>query len=163
MLRRTRIALLATGAVALVTAATVTVRVLGEPTYSFAAAPRAGDPACARVSAQYPDRLAGLDRADTDTKGAAVYGDGSIVVRCGFPSPRPTEDPCTQVDGVDWVWRADERREGRQLLITYGREPAVEVQVAPDRAATDAVLVGLSGIVKPLEQSGECLSLADTP
>ncbi|MGJ5826458.1 hypothetical protein [Streptomyces ossamyceticus] len=33
---RTRIAVLATGAVALVTAATVTVRVLGEPTHNFA-------------------------------------------------------------------------------------------------------------------------------
>lgn len=163
MLRRTRIALLATGAVALATAATVTVRLLGEPSYSFTAAPRADDPACVRVSEEFPDRLAGLDRAETSTKSAAVWGDGAIVVRCGFPRPAPTADPCTQVDGVDWVWRADEQREGRQLLVTYGREPAVEVQVAPDHAATDAVLIGLSPLVKPIEQSGECLSLADVP
>ncbi|MGW0706709.1 DUF3515 family protein [Streptomyces sp. NPDC002643] len=155
--RRSRLVALAVGVLVLATVGTFVVRGLSETTYTFAAAPDAGAPACTRISEEFPERLAGLERGATDTVGAAVWGDGAVIARCGFAMPGATTDPCTQVDGVDWVWRSDEDREGRALLITYGREPALEVQVAPDKAATDAVLVGLSGLVQPIEQSRECL------
>lgn len=161
MSRRTRIAGLAIGAVALATAAVVAVRMLSEPSFSFAAAPMADDPACARISEHYPDRLAGLDRADTSTKGAAVWGDGAVVARCGFPRLEATADACTQVDGVDWAWRTSADSDGREVLVTYGREPSVEVQVTVGKAAPDSVLVGLSSVVKPLKQRNECLHGSD--
>ncbi|WP_149829507.1 DUF3515 family protein [Streptomyces tailanensis] len=163
MSRSTRIAGLTIGAIALTTAAIVTVRMLSEPSFSFAAAPLADDPACTRVSEQYPDRLAGLDRADTSTRGAAVWGDGAVVARCGFPKLKATEDACAEVDGVDWVWRTGKGSDGRELLVTYGREPALEVQLVRGQAAADSILVGLSSLVKPIEQTGECLSLSDVP
>ncbi|WP_326581005.1 DUF3515 domain-containing protein [Streptomyces sp. NBC_00481] len=164
MPRNTRIAGLTIGAIALTTtAAVVAVRMLGEPSFSFAAAPLADDPACARISEQYPDRLAGLDRADTSTKGAAVWGDGAVVARCGFPRLNATADACAEVDGVDWVWRTSKGGDGRELLVTYGREPSVEVQLVRGQAAADSVLVGLSSLVKPIKQTRECLSLSDVP
>ncbi|MFE7839023.1 DUF3515 family protein [Streptomyces sp. NPDC057474] len=159
MPRSTRIAGLAIGAIALV--ALVTVRMLSEPSFSFAAAPMADDPACTRISERYPDRLAGLDRADTGTKGAAVWGDGAVVARCGFPRLEATGEACAEVNGVDWVWRTSKGGDSRELLITYGREPGVEVQLTVGRAAPDAVLVGLSPVVKAVEQSNKCLALSD--
>ncbi|WP_200309320.1 DUF3515 family protein [Streptomyces adelaidensis] len=163
MSRSSRIAGLTIGAIALATTAVITVRLLSEPSFSFAAAPMADDPACARISEHYPDRLAGLDRADTSTEGAAVWGDGAVVARCGFPRLKATEDACAQVDGVDWVWRTSKDRDGREVLMTYGREPSVEVQLTDGQAAPDSVLVGLSAVVKSIRQSNECLSLADVP
>jgi hypothetical protein len=144
MSRRTWIAVSTVGALTL--AAAMTVHLLSAPTYSFAAAPLAGDPACARVGERYPDRLAGLERSATTTEGAAVWGDGAVVARCGFPRLGATDDACTQVD---------------EVLVTYGREPSVEVQLTVGEAAPDAVLVGLSPVVKHLEQDNECLAPSD--
>ncbi|CBG71518.1 DUF3515 family protein [Streptomyces sp. LBUM 1478] len=159
MSRRTWIAASTVGALAL--AAAVTVHLLSAPTYSFAAAPLAGDPACARVGERYPDRLAGLERSDTTTEGAAVWGDGAVVARCGFPRLGATDDACTQVDGVDWAWRTSTDDDGREVLVTYGREPSVEVQLTVGEAAPDAVLVGLSPVVRHLGQDNECLAPSD--
>lgn len=161
MSRRTRIAGLTIGALALTTAAVVTVHMLREPTFSFAPAPLADDPACTRVGERYPNRLAGLDRSDTTTKGAAVWGDGAVVARCGFPRLKATADACAQVNGVDWAWRTSTDDDGREVLVTYGREPSVEVQLTVGKAAPDSVLVGLSPVVRSLKQRNECLSPSD--
>lgn len=159
MPRRTRIAVVTALALALTTA--VTVHLLSTPTFTFAAGPLAGDPACTRVGERYPDRLAGLERSDTTTKGAAVWGDGAVVARCGFPRLRATADACAQVDGVDWAWRTSRDDDGREVLVTYGREPSVEVQLTVGEAAPDAVLVGLSPVVKHLAQHHACLAPSD--
>ncbi|GHH82118.1 DUF3515 family protein [Streptomyces capitiformicae] len=163
MSRSTQITGLTIGAVALTATAVVTVDMLNKPSFSFAAAPLADDPACTRISGRFPDHLAGLDRADTSTKSAAVWGDGAVVARCGFPESKATDDACAQVDGVDWAWRTSTDNNGREVLFTYGREPSVEVQVTVGKAAPDSVLVGLSPVVKPLKQSKKCLSRSDVP
>jgi hypothetical protein len=62
---------------------------------------------------------------------------------------------------VDWAWRTSTDDDGREVLVTYGREPSVEVQLTAGKAAPDAVLVELSSVVKPLKQSNECLAGSD--
>jgi hypothetical protein len=162
MPRSTQITGLAIGAVALTAVIAVAVRMLDEPTFTFASAPLADDPACVRISEHFPARLAGLDRSETSTKSAAVWGDGAVVARCGF-AHEATDDACAQVKGVDWAWRTKRDNNGQEVLFTYGREPSVEVQVTVGKAAPDSVLVGLSSVVKPLKQNTRCLAGSDVP
>ncbi|MGH4033845.1 DUF3515 family protein [Actinomycetota bacterium Odt1-20B] len=154
--RRRRIALGA-AVVALAAAAAIAYEYAASPARDLKAAPRAHSAACARLAAAFPDRLADADRDSTDVAGAAVWGDGAVTVRCGLPTPLPTGDPCSEVDGVDWVWRARQDEPDSRLLITYGRSPAVEVRVDTRHAAPDAVLIDLSRLVKPIRQVRECL------
>ncbi|MGH4036027.1 DUF3515 family protein [Actinomycetota bacterium Odt1-20B] len=154
--RRARVAICA-AAVILGTASVVAYQYVTSPTFDLEAAPRAHSAACDRLTDAYPDRLADADRDSTDVAGAAVWGDGAVIVRCGLHTPPPTADPCTQVDGVDWVWRANEDQGDSKLLLTYGRSPAVEVRVDTRHAAPDAVLVDLSRLVKPIHQARKCI------
>ncbi|MEW1751530.1 DUF3515 family protein [Streptomyces angustmyceticus] len=158
--RRTRV--LVGAAVALLAAASVVAyESVTSPTFGLDAAPGAGSAACARIAGGYPDEIAGAGRTSTDVEGAAVWGDGAVIVRCGLDKPLPTKEACAQVDGVDWVWRTSPDDDGRTLLVTYGRAPAVEVHIDTRRAAPDAVLIDLSRLVKPLRQDHRCLSRDD--
>ncbi len=95
----------------------------GEP---VAAAPRAGDAACARALAAAPAQVLGRARAPLDVAGTLAWGEPAIVLRCGLPALAPTSKPCLDVNGVDWV--VDDAGDPI-LLTTYGRDPAVEVRV----------------------------------
>ncbi|MGW7491251.1 DUF3515 family protein [Streptomyces sp. NPDC054786] len=162
LLRRTPV-LLSAAAVIVAAASLMAYESVTSPAFGLEAAPRAGSAACTRLTAAYPDEVAGADRTPADVKGAAVWGDGAVIARCGLATPLPTNDPCAQIDGVDWVWRAPQDDDGRKLLITYGRAPAVEVRIDTRRAAPDAVLVDLSRLVKPIRQSHRCISTSDVP
>ncbi|MGG7570099.1 DUF3515 family protein [Streptomyces sirii] len=94
----------------------------------------------------------GQQREHTDLPGVAVWGDGAVVLRCGLTPPRPTTDPCVNVEGVDWVLREAEPRDGHRLLLTYGRHPAVDVTLTGQGSTTEALLVALSRIVRPMRQ-----------
>ncbi|GES32125.1 DUF3515 family protein [Streptomyces angustmyceticus] len=158
--RRTR--LLVGAAVVLAAAASVVAyESVSSPTFGLDAAPGAGSAACARIADGYPDEIAGAGRTSTGLAGAAAWGDGAVVARCGLDKPLPTKEACAQVDGVDWVWRTSPDDDGRTLLVTYGRSPAVEVRIDTRRAAPDAVLIDLSRLVKPLRQDHRCLSRDD--
>lgn len=159
--RRTPV-LIGAAVVLVATASLVAYETVASPTFGLEAAPRAGSAACTRLAAAYPDEVAGADRTPTDVKGAAVWGDGTVTVRCGLVVPLPTKDACIQIGGVDWVWRPPQE-DGSTLLITYGRAPAVELRIDTRRAAPDAVLVDLSRLVEPIRQSHKCLSTSDVP
>jgi hypothetical protein len=138
------------GGAAAVTAAVVAQRSTS-PAVRVEPAARADDPACARI--------AGHERDDTSTPGVAVWGDGTVVLRCGLEPPARTTDPCFGVNGVDWVFRESRSAEqGRKILITYGRNPAVEAFVSDRITEIDSVLVSLSDVVKPIERKdGKCI------
>ncbi|MCK1796630.1 DUF3515 domain-containing protein [Streptomyces sp. XM4193] len=158
--RRTRV-LVATALAALVVVGVLTVRAMtadGGSGVEVEPAPLADDPACVRIEKGYPDRLDGMERDDTDAAGAASWGDGSVVLRCGMKRPVPSADSCATVDGVDWLWRERESGEGRKVLLTFGREPGVQASVADEVPALDSVLIELSKLVKPVEQTEKCLS-----
>lgn len=127
------------------------------PDFGVRAAPHADAPACGRLD--YPDRVGGRRRDEVSTAGVGVWGDGAVVLRCGLTPPEPTVDACIDVDGVDWVWR--ETDGGDKVLVTYGREPAVEVRISSDAGAVDAALVELSRAVRPIAQKGKCIGEGD--
>lgn len=128
------------------------------PDFGVRAAAHADAPACGRLD--YPDRVAGQRREDVSTAGVGVWGDGAVVLRCGLTPPEPTVDACIDVDGVDWVWR--ETDGGSRVLVTYGRDPAVEVRISSDTGAVDAALVELSRVVRPIAQRSPCIGEGDT-
>lgn len=130
---------------------------LGSPTRGVEQAPHADAPACADIAEGYPAALDGHELADTGVPGVAVWGDQSVVLRCGLEPPAPTTDLCVTVDSVDWVYRQDESGDGRKVIITYGRDPAVEVAFDAQDTAVDRALVELSRIVRPIRQRNHCV------
>ncbi|MBU7598317.1 DUF3515 domain-containing protein [Streptomyces sp. P38-E01] len=157
--RRTRV-LVAVALAALVVAGALTVRAVtadGGSGVDVEPAPLADDPACARIEKGYPDRLDGMERDATDAAGAASWGDGSVVLRCGMKRPIPSADSCATVDGVDWLWRERESGDGRKVLLTFGREPGVQATIADEVPALDSVLIEIGKLVEPIEQQRECL------
>lgn len=119
MLRSRRLAAVA-GAIALaagLTGCSTTVHL--EP------AADANDPACANVSVLLPDTVGGYERVWTDAQATGAWGDPTVVLRCGVEPPAPSDLVCTTLGGVDWL--VLEQEEERQRLVTYGREPAIEV------------------------------------
>lgn len=131
------------------------------PGEGVTSAPHAGDAACERLADRYPDRLGGQELTFTDRPGVAVWGENTIVLRCGVELPVPTIDPCATVEGVDWVFREDRSKDGGKMVVTYGRDPAVEAVVSADVAAVDDVLVDLSALVEPVKTYTKCINLDD--
>ena len=64
-----------------------------------------------------------------------------MILRCGVNVPGPTTDRCVSVNGVDWVIK-----EGNPVwtLTTFGREPATEILMDPDKISSATVLADLS-------------------
>ncbi|MCK6090444.1 MULTISPECIES: DUF3515 family protein [Micrococcus] len=123
------------------------------------AAPDAANPECAPAMVAMPDALGDAALRPTDSQATAVWGDpAAVVLRCGAPVPGPTTDRCISVDGVDWVIR-DEDENWR--IVTYGRDPAVEVLFGKDKASSDTVMVGLASAVAQIDADGGCVNLQD--
>ncbi|WP_435744461.1 DUF3515 family protein [Microbacterium sp. PMB16] len=87
----------------------------------------ADSPGCAAVSVLLPETVGGFDRVWTDAQATGAWGDPTIVLRCGVEPPAPSALVCTTLGGVDWL--VLEQEEERQRLVTYGRDPAVEVNI----------------------------------
>ena len=87
----------------------------------------ANDPACAEVSVLLPDSVVDLDRVWTDAQATGAWGDPTVFLRCGVEPPAPSTEVCTTIGGVDWL--VLDQEEERQRLVTYGREPAIEVVI----------------------------------
>ncbi len=109
-----------------------------------------GDPACARLAADLPERVGSLQRRATTSRSPAVaaWGDPALVWLCGVPSPGPSPD-CVQVSGVDWVV---DRLEDGTAFTTYGREPTVQVLVPGAYAPEPLRLPVLSAVVAQVPQ-----------
>ncbi|MFE0187284.1 DUF3515 family protein [Streptomyces sp. NPDC059008] len=156
---RTRV-LLGVGAVTALTASVALVRLADRPSYAIIAAPFAENSVCRGLDGDYPGRLAGQERTTTDVAGAAVWGDGAIILRCGLPTPKPSTDPCVTADGVDWVLRSAKGTDTSKTIVTYGRSPAVEVTMDASVKAPDAVMIDLARLVKPIRQVKKCIAAA---
>jgi hypothetical protein len=96
-------------------------------TIHLEAAEDANNPACADVSVLLPSAIGDLERVWTDAQATGAWGDPTVVLKCGVPVPAPSTEQCTTIAGVDWLVLAQE--EERQRLVTYGRDPAVEVVI----------------------------------
>lgn len=87
----------------------------------------ANDPGCAGVSVLLPESVAEQERVWTDAQATGAWGEPSVLLRCGVAPPAPSELVCTTIGGVDWLVLDQEKE--RQRLVTYGREPAIEVSI----------------------------------
>ena len=121
MPRSRRLAALAGAAILAATLAGCATTVHLEP------AADANNPACADVSVLLPDAVGDLDRVWTDAQATGAWGGPTVVLRCGVDVPAPSALVCTTLGGVDWL--VLEQEDTRQRLVTYGRDPAVEINI----------------------------------
>lgn len=123
--------------IALGTSATAVVLAGCTPTIGVPVADDATNPVCASIVLGVPDELAGLPQVDTDSQATTAWGEAgaAVTLRCGVTPPGPTASvPCLTVESssgdVDWLAAPDD--EGTWTFVTYGRDPAVEIQVPPE-------------------------------
>jgi hypothetical protein len=125
--------------------------------------PFAADPHCRRVLAQLPDELLGEERDSVKGAGAASWGGGAIVLRCGVEPLAPTVDTCMNVNGTDWVLDEERaERAGTRVLTTYGRVPSVELAFEEDDLLAGDALAVIDKAVRDIPQQSRCIGLGET-
>ncbi|KAA9104552.1 DUF3515 family protein [Microbacterium rhizomatis] len=98
-------------------------------TVALTPAKNANSPDCARVTVSLPDSIENEDRRWTDAQGTGAWGNPlSIILSCGVEAPGPAALPCFYLGGTDWL--ALPHEDDLQRMITFGRDPAVEVAIA---------------------------------
>ncbi|PJI93256.1 uncharacterized protein DUF3515 [Luteimicrobium subarcticum] len=131
------------------------------PTISVDVAPDATDPVCASVVLDTPDELLTFDRQATSSQATTAWGrsGAAITLRCGVEPPGPSAQ-CVGVENpdgssVDWVAT---QGDAGWTFVTYGRDPAVEVQVPNglDVGQPTAPLVDLSAAVQDTPATAGC-------
>lgn len=123
-------------------AATVLLVGCGADAVSVTPAPNHANPLCAKVARHWPTTVSGEKKRAVSTADGteAAWGDPAIIARCGVPSPGPNTD-CVNVSGVDWV--LNELSDGVSL-VTFGRDPAIQVLV-PKHYDSGAFVLGAFG------------------
>jgi hypothetical protein len=130
------------------------------PSVEVTAAKDSANPACAPMMVALPDSLADAPKRTTSSQGTAAWGDPSLVIlRCGVNPPGPTTDRCVGVNGVDWVIKEGDPT---WTLTTFGRVPATEVVLDPDKIASSSVLSELSNAASKIPQTRACVGPAET-
>lgn len=124
-------------------------------------AEHAADPVCAQVVLSLPDELGDQPRRRTSSQATAAWGTPpeAIVLRCGVPTPPPTTDPCVNLslpDGtsIDWI-AVEDSATGGWTFTTYGRDPAVEVELPPGQPSS--VLLDIARAVSHSPAHRQCL------
>jgi hypothetical protein len=129
------------------------------PTVDVAAAGDAANPACAPMMVALPDAIGDAALRKTNSQATAAWGDPSqVVLRCGVNAPGPTTDRCVTVNGIDWVIK-----EGNPIytLTTFGREPATEILMDPEKISSATVLADLSAAAAKVPATRNCVGQED--
>lgn len=129
------------------------------PTVDVAAAGDAANPACAPMMVALPDAIGDAALRKTNSQATAAWGDPSqVVLRCGVNPPGPTTDRCVTVNGIDWVIK-----EGNPVytLTTFGREPATEILMDPEKISSATVLADLSAAAAKVPATRNCVGQED--
>ncbi|GAA4030843.1 hypothetical protein GCM10023063_11740 [Arthrobacter methylotrophus] len=142
---------------AIATAATAGVLVLTgcSPVVDVKAAADAANPACAPMMVALPDTIGDAALRKTNSQATAAWGDPSVLIlRCGVNVPGPTTDRCVTVNDVDWVIK-----EGDPVwtLTTYGREPATEILMDPNKISSATVLADLAPAASKIKATRKCV------
>ncbi|WP_426978442.1 DUF3515 domain-containing protein [Pseudarthrobacter sp. O4] len=125
------------------------------PAVDVSPAKDSANAACAPMMVALPDALGEAKLRKTNSQGTAAWGDPSLVIlRCGVNVPGPTTDRCVTVNGVDWVIK-----EGSPVwtLTTFGREPATEILMDPDKISSATVLADLSASASKIKATRGCV------
>ncbi|XVX19233.1 DUF3515 family protein [Actinomycetota bacterium] len=117
------------------------------------APPHADSAACAKAAAAWPETVAGQERRETSagSDSVAAWGDPAIIARCGVSAIGPTTEQCVDVSGVQWVAR--QLDDGVQL-VTFGRDPAIEVLVPKDYGAAPLLMPAFGKAAQALPTNG---------
>jgi hypothetical protein len=129
------------------------------PAVDVAPAKDAANAACAPMMVALPDSIGEAKLRKTNSQATAAWGDPSLVVlRCGVNVPGPTTDRCVSVNGVDWVIK-----EGDPVwtLTTYGREPATEILMDPNKISSATVLAELANAAGKVKAVRNCVGQED--
>ncbi|KRE80130.1 DUF3515 family protein [Arthrobacter sp. Soil763] len=129
------------------------------PAVDVAPAKDAANAACAPMMLALPDTIGDAKLRKTNSQATAAWGDPSLVVlRCGVNVPGPTTDRCVSVNDVDWVIK-----EGNPVwtLTTFGREPATEVLMDPDKISSATVLAELANAAGKIKATRNCVGQED--
>jgi len=130
------------------------------PTVPLEAAPEANSVACAEISVRLPQTIGELDRRSTNAQATAAWGEPTAVIyRCGLPDLGPSDLPCFDVDGVDWL--LDESDAPQYVFTTYGRTPTTEVIVDITYIAGADAVRAISGAVAATPAEARCLAATD--
>lgn len=122
--------------------------------------PDSNNPECAAISVRVPDTVGGLERRTTNAQATAAWGNpAAVIYRCGLPPQPPSDLPCFDVDGVDWL--LDESNAPRYVFTTYGRTPVTEVIVDITFIAGADAVRALSGPVSVVDADARCLAATD--
>ncbi|MEO5321038.1 DUF3515 domain-containing protein [Arthrobacter sp. CC3] len=130
------------------------------PVVDVTPAKDAANPACAPMLVALPDAIGDATLRKTNSQATAAWGDPSrVILRCGVNVPGPTTDRCVSVNGIDWVIK-----EGDPVwtLTTFGREPATEILMDPDKISSATVLADLADAVGKVPATRRCLGQEDT-
>lgn len=125
------------------------------PALDVPAAGDAANPACAPMMVALPDAIGDSSLRKTNSQATAAWGDPSLVIlRCGVNAPGPTTDRCVSVNGIDWVIK-----EGDPVwtLTTFGREPATEILMDPDKISSATVLADLATAAGKVPAARNCV------
>jgi hypothetical protein len=129
------------------------------PAVDVTAAKDAANPACAPMMVALPDAIGDAALRKTNSQATAAWGDPSqVVLRCGVNVPGPTTDRCVSVNGIDWVIK-----EGDPVwtLTTFGRDPATEILMDPDKISSATVLADLSAPAGKIPATRNCVGQED--
>jgi len=134
------------------------------PIVSLPPAEDANNPECAAVTVRIPDALDTLLARETDAQATGAWGDPvAVILRCGVEVPGPSTLPCFELPGSTVQWLRDDTDAPHYLFTSYGRDPAVAVEVDTELIPAGIALDELSRAVSVLPTNGhECLSLEDT-
>ncbi|MDO9591047.1 MAG: DUF3515 family protein [Microcella sp.] len=125
--------------------------------------PEANDLACAEVMVRLPDTVGsvGLERRSTNAQSTAAWGDpAAVIYRCGLPEQGPSDLPCFDVDGVDWL--LDESNAPRYVFTTYARTPVTEIIVDVTYIAGAEAVRELSPfIAAQIDADARCVAATD--
>lgn len=135
------------------------------PTIDVPAGPDAGNPLCAKTVLLVPVEVGGLTKVKASSQATAAWGEpgAAITLRCGVDQPAIGVGNCQQIvvpiSGVettfDWITSSDENG---WTFTTYGRDPAVTVQVpASVDGQPTAPLVDLAGAVNEIPATKHCV------
>ena len=100
-----------------------------------------------------PDAIGDQAAQDQQPGHRGLGRPSQVILRCGVNVPGPTTDRCVSVNGVDWVIK-----EGDPVwtLTTFGREPATEILMDPDKISSATVLADLSAAARRSRPQGSC-------
>jgi hypothetical protein len=131
------------------------------PTISVPVAPHATDPRCADVLLDVPDNVADQPKVTTTSQATAAWGSSgaAITLRCGVDPPGPS-DQCQAIanpDGTSVDWIGEQTSTG-WTFVTYGRDPAIAVQVPTSlgQGQPTVALVDVAKAVADVPQTAVC-------